>query len=75
MQPYPQPTTVKIRFKDSGRPARTLQEVGKTFGHSGTISVAITHTDERELIAFSADRKTVTPDGPWLVWPPLEEGF
>ncbi|WP_108249241.1 DNA polymerase III subunit beta [Planctomonas deserti] len=41
-------------------PARTLQEVGKTFGHSGTISVAITHTDERELIAFSADRKTVT---------------
>jgi DNA polymerase III subunit beta len=41
-------------------PARTLQEVGKTFGHSGTISVAITHTDERELIAFSAERKTVT---------------
>lgn len=41
-------------------PARTLQEVGKTFGHSGTISVAITSRDERELIAFSADRKTVT---------------
>ena len=41
-------------------PARTLQEVGKTFGHSGTIAVAITHTDERELIAFSAERKTVT---------------
>ncbi|MCU1414807.1 MAG: polymerase subunit beta [Microbacteriaceae bacterium] len=41
-------------------PARTLQEIGKTFGHSGNISVAITNTDDRELIAFSADRKTVT---------------
>lgn len=41
-------------------PARTLQEVGKTFGHSGTISVAITSTEDRELIAFRADRKTVT---------------
>ncbi|MBO0983252.1 DNA polymerase III subunit beta [Rathayibacter sp. SD072] len=41
-------------------PARTLQEVGKTFGHSGTVSVAITQRDERELIAFTADRKTVT---------------
>ena len=41
-------------------PARTLQEVGKTFGHSGTISVSITSRDDRELIAFSADRKTVT---------------
>lgn len=41
-------------------PARTLQEIGKTFGHSGTISVAITNTDDREIIAFSAGRKTVT---------------
>lgn len=41
-------------------PARTLQEIGKTFGHGGTISVAITSSDERELIAFSADKKTVT---------------
>lgn len=41
-------------------PARTLQEVGKTFGHSGTIEIAITNTDDRELIAFSADKKTVT---------------
>jgi DNA polymerase III subunit beta len=41
-------------------PARTLQEVGKTFGHSGNISVAITSRDDRELIAFSAERKTVT---------------
>ncbi|MCS4277971.1 DNA polymerase-3 subunit beta [Mycetocola sp. BIGb0189] len=41
-------------------PARTLQEVGKTFGHSGNISVAFTSKDDRELIAFSADNKTVT---------------
>ncbi|MGX5681754.1 DNA polymerase III subunit beta [Schumannella luteola] len=41
-------------------PARTLTEIGKTFGHSGTISVAITNTDDRELIAFQADNKTVT---------------
>ena len=41
-------------------PARTLQEVGKTFGHSGTISVSITSTDDRELIAFTANKKTVT---------------
>ncbi len=41
-------------------PARTLIEIGKTFGHSGTISVAITSSDERELIAFQADKKTVT---------------
>ncbi|GHD81706.1 DNA polymerase III beta subunit [Salinibacterium amurskyense] len=41
-------------------PAKTLMEVGKTFGNSGEISVAITSTDERELIAFQADKKTVT---------------
>jgi DNA polymerase-3 subunit beta len=41
-------------------PARTLTEIGKTFGHSGSISVAVTSSDERELIAFQADRRTVT---------------
>jgi DNA polymerase III subunit beta len=41
-------------------PARTLVEIGKTFGHSGTISIAITSTDERELIAFQVDKRTVT---------------
>jgi DNA polymerase-3 subunit beta len=41
-------------------PARTLAEIGKTFGHSGTVSVAITSSDDRELIAFRADKKTVT---------------
>ncbi|EPR75083.1 DNA polymerase III beta subunit [Leifsonia rubra CMS 76R] len=41
-------------------PAKTLVEVGKTFGSAGEISVAITNSDERELIAFQADNKTVT---------------
>ncbi|MET0590145.1 MAG: DNA polymerase III subunit beta [Naasia sp.] len=41
-------------------PARTLQEVGKTFGNATTISISITGSDDRELIAFSADKKTVT---------------
>ncbi len=41
-------------------PARTLSEIGKTFGHSGTISVAISTGEDRELIAFSAETRTVT---------------
>jgi DNA polymerase III, beta subunit len=41
-------------------PARTLQEIGKTLGHSGNIAVAITNKDDRELIAFTAEKKTVT---------------
>ncbi|MCU1437408.1 MAG: polymerase subunit beta [Naasia sp.] len=41
-------------------PARTLQEIGRTFGSSGTIAVAITGSDDRELIAFSSDKRTVT---------------
>ena len=41
-------------------PARTLAEIGKTFAHSGTVSVSIVRGDDRELIAFSADKKTVT---------------
>ena len=41
-------------------PARTLQEVGKTFGNASTLSVSITGSDDRELIAFQADNKIVT---------------
>ncbi len=41
-------------------PARTLQEVGKVFGNAGTISIAFSNRDDRELIAFTADNKTVT---------------
>jgi DNA polymerase-3 subunit beta len=41
-------------------PARTLSEIGKTFAHSGTVAVSIVRGDDRELIAFSADKRTVT---------------
>ncbi|WP_420369212.1 DNA polymerase III subunit beta [Curtobacterium sp. L1-20] len=41
-------------------PARTLQEVGRTFGSASTVSVSISGSSERELIAFHADDKTVT---------------
>lgn len=51
--PTPEGTTALI-------PARTLSEVGKTFQHAGTVAVSIVRNDERELIAFSADKRTVT---------------
>ena len=41
-------------------PARTLQEVGKTFSHGGDISVAFSGSADREIIAFTAGNKTVT---------------
>ncbi|WP_066517331.1 DNA polymerase III subunit beta [Curtobacterium ammoniigenes] len=41
-------------------PARTLQEVGRTFGSAATVSVSISGTQDRELIAFHADDRTVT---------------
>ncbi|WIB60245.1 DNA polymerase III subunit beta [Curtobacterium sp. MCLR17_007] len=41
-------------------PARTLQEVGRTFGSASTVSVSISGSSERELIAFQAADKTVT---------------
>lgn len=41
-------------------PARTLQEVGKTFSHDENISVAFSGAGDREIIAFSAGNKTVT---------------
>ncbi len=41
-------------------PARTLSEIGKIFAHAGTVTVTIVSGGDRELIAFSADQKTVT---------------
>jgi DNA polymerase III subunit beta len=41
-------------------PARTLQEVGRTFGSAATVSVSISGAQDRELIAFHADDRTVT---------------
>lgn len=41
-------------------PARTLSEIGKIFAHAATVSVTIVSGGDRELIAFTADQKTVT---------------
>lgn len=41
-------------------PSRTLSEIGKIFVHASTITVTIVSGGDRELIAFSADQKTVT---------------
>jgi DNA polymerase-3 subunit beta len=41
-------------------PARTLQEVAKTFGNQGEISIAIAKSDDREMIAFKANNRSVT---------------
>ena len=41
-------------------PARTLQEVAKTFGNQGEIQISIAKTDDREMIAFKANNRSVT---------------
>ena len=41
-------------------PARTLQEVGKTFAHGGDIRIAFSGSGDREIIAFSSGDRTVT---------------
>lgn len=41
-------------------PARTLQEVAKTFGNQGEIAISIAKTDDREMIAFKANNRSVT---------------
>ncbi len=41
-------------------PARTLQEVGKTFAHGENISIAFSGSGDREIIAFTSGNKTVT---------------
>lgn len=41
-------------------PARTLSEVAKTFAHEGTVKIALIKNDDREIVGFSANRRTVT---------------
>ena len=41
-------------------PSRTLSEVGKTFGSTDHVTVTISTGGDRELVAFSADNRTVT---------------
>lgn len=41
-------------------PVKIVSEVGKTFSHAKNVSVSIVKSEDRELIAFSDDHKTVT---------------
>lgn len=41
-------------------PSKTLAEVGKTFHNASAVTVTVMSGGERELVAFSADDKTVT---------------
>ncbi len=41
-------------------PSKTLSEVGKTFQNADKVNITIMTGAERELVAFSADNKTVT---------------
>ena len=41
-------------------PARTLQEIARTFSNQGSLAIAIEKTEERQMVAFSANNKNVT---------------
>jgi len=41
-------------------PARTLAEIGKTFSHTKNLTITLSVGGDRELVAFSSDRRTVT---------------
>lgn len=41
-------------------PSRTLSEVGKTFASANKVTITISSGGDRELVAFTADNKTVT---------------
>lgn len=41
-------------------PAKTVSEIGKTFGSAATILITLSRVDEKEIISFTADNKTVT---------------
>lgn len=56
-------------------PARTVNEIGKTFAHAGTISISLSRADEREIISFTADNKTVTSLLIKGTFPPVKKLF
>jgi len=41
-------------------PAKTLQEIAKTFANQGEISISINPSEEKDLIAFKANSRSVT---------------
>ena len=41
-------------------PAKTLQEIAKTFSNQGEISISINPSEDRDMIAFKANNRSVT---------------
>lgn len=41
-------------------PAKTLQEIAKTFANQGEVAISINPTSEKDLIAFKANNRSVT---------------
>jgi DNA polymerase III subunit beta len=41
-------------------PAKTLQEIAKTFANQGEVQISINPSDEKDLIAFKANNRSVT---------------
>lgn len=56
-------------------PARTVNEIGKTFANAGTISISLSRVEDREMIAFTADNKTVTSLLIKGTFPPVKKHF
>ena len=41
-------------------PAKTLQEIARTFSNQGSLSISIEKSEERQMVAFSANNRSVT---------------
>ena len=56
-------------------PTKTLLEVAKTFGNTGDIAVSIMNTEDRQMIAFQAQNKSVTAGLIKGGFPPIKTMF
>jgi DNA polymerase-3 subunit beta len=56
-------------------PARTLAEIGKTFGHATEMTITIATGGDRELVAFSSADRTVTSLLIKGTFPPVQKLF
>jgi DNA polymerase-3 subunit beta len=53
-------TSAQDQDKTALIPAKTLQEIAKTFSNQGEIAISINPSDEKDLIAFKANNRSVT---------------
>ena len=56
-------------------PTKTLLEVAKTFGNTGDIAVSIMNTEDRQMIAFQAQNRSVTAGLIKGGFPPIKTMF